>query len=601
MRRFAFTLGVATWLIAALFITLHAWAYVEIPYTLGRMIAESSHVVLMEVEAVNQEKNLIIFKKLKDLKGQHPEKQLKHNIGTRGFHAREWQTIKAWAAPGKKAVFFHNGGASETCIGSYWYQCYREGEWWGMSHAEPYLLRTYCGDAGKLADAVTAMLQGKEVAVPCMVDGQREQLHLRKGKMQIMKASLKRQDYNAKRDFIAFGGDPVDIPQFKTVTLLAESSAGWKFVPAGLALPQGNRWTTLDFDDATWAKGKSPLGYGEPEISKRGGTQVALKGQPFVFRREFTVVAELLQQKNAVFRLAVASDDNAAVYLNGAVVDQDPEQDHEFAYWNREVDLKPQQFRPGRNVVAVFVKNGSSSSDIYLDMEISALIPVPTRKTPEVSRTAGVSAKPRPLPPETLPPELAIDKAKRTVTVPCTIAPRQLPHLKDVYPIEVIATYPHPQGQKAHETIVNFQGIRPSMVHRALMNLGLKPGAPARGEGQRPNGPEVDIYLEAPDAAGKPRRWSLDQVLIDTRTGKPPPPLTWHFTGSVFRQPDPLKDEFVYGANLTGTLIAVFAVTDETVLQAGLTAAAESAWRLETNRKVLPKEGTRAKLVIQAK
>ncbi len=57
----------------------------------------------------------------------------------------------------------------------------------------------------------------------------------------------------------------------------------------------------------------------------------------------------------------------------------------------------------------------------------------------------------------------------------------------------------------------------------------------------------------------------------------------------------------MYGANLSGTLITVFAVTDEAVLQASLTAESESAWRLETNTKVLPKEGTRAKLVLQAK
>src|SRR5262245_54639609 len=186
MRRIGLFVGVA-----ALCISLHAWAYVEIPYTLGRVLAESSHIVLMEVEAVNKERGAIVFKKLKDLKGQHPQQQIKHNIGTRGFHPREWQTVMGWAEKGKKAVFFYNGGASETCIGTYWYQCYQEGEWWGMSHAEPFLLRTYCGDAEKLADAVTAMLHGKEVAVPCMQDGNRELLHLRKGKMQIMKASLK--------------------------------------------------------------------------------------------------------------------------------------------------------------------------------------------------------------------------------------------------------------------------------------------------------------------------------------------------------------------------------------------------------------------------
>ena len=48
-----------------------------------------------------------------------------------------------WAEVGKTAIFFHNGGASETCIGSYWYQCYPNGEWWGLSHGEPFLLRSF--------------------------------------------------------------------------------------------------------------------------------------------------------------------------------------------------------------------------------------------------------------------------------------------------------------------------------------------------------------------------------------------------------------------------------------------------------------------------
>jgi len=47
-----------------------------------------------------------------------------------------------------------------------------------------------------------------------------------------------------------------------------------------------------------------------------------------------------------------------------------------------------------------------------------------------------------------------VDKANRMVTIECAIAPRKLPNLADVYPIEVIACYPAPRGQKAHETVV---------------------------------------------------------------------------------------------------------------------------------------------------
>src|SRR5262249_47660035 len=246
-----------------------------------------------------------------------------------------------------------------------------------MSHAEPFMLRTYCGDAEKLANAVTAVHAGKEVIVSCMADGNKDQLHQRKGKLQRLKASLKLQEYNAKRDFVALGGDGDDIPEIKTTILLAESTPGWKFLPAAEAKDAGDRWRLPDFDDRNWRSGKAPVGYGEDEIARRKGTTVKEQGVPFLFRRVINVPADLLASKAVTFRLCVASDDSAVVYLNGDLVDKDPEEDHEFAYWNRDVEVPTKHFRPGRNVIAVFVKNHQGSSDIYLDMEISAQMPVP--------------------------------------------------------------------------------------------------------------------------------------------------------------------------------------------------------------------------------
>src|SRR3954452_22179324 len=120
-----------------------AAGYVEVPYTLGRIIGESTNVLVMRVEAVDKEKNTIVFKKVKDLKGTHPGDTIKHNIAKAGFEPREWQNVMAWAEVGKTAVFFHNGGAAETCIDNYWYQTPNGGEWWSMSHAEPFMMRSY--------------------------------------------------------------------------------------------------------------------------------------------------------------------------------------------------------------------------------------------------------------------------------------------------------------------------------------------------------------------------------------------------------------------------------------------------------------------------
>jgi hypothetical protein len=195
---------------------------------------------------------------------------------------------------------------------------------------------------------------------------------------------------------------------------------------------------------------------------------------------------------------------------------------------------------------------------------------------------------------------VTIDKAKRTITIDAKIAPRKLPHLKgEVYPIEVIASWPHPKGKKAHETVVTIEAT-PSAVHKALVELGLKPGAPVMGgEKEEPQGPEVSVYLELPGPDGG-KRIGIDKTLVDKRTGKPfPKNVKWRFTGSAKIKPDPNKDEEVYGADVSGTLMVIFPVTNQTVLQTNLSMQYEKFMKLETNAKALPPEDTPVKLVLE--
>src|SRR5262245_31390607 len=60
---------------------------------------------------------------------------------------------------------------------------------------------------------------------------------------------------------------------------------------------------------------------------------------------------------------------------------------------------------------------------------------------------------------------ITIDKEKRTIVVPAKIAPRKIddPKFKEIYPVEVVATYPFPRGAKAHETVVTIE-VKPSEV-----------------------------------------------------------------------------------------------------------------------------------------
>ena len=590
-------------LLACLTPTAHG--YIEVPYSLVRCVQESTNIVVMELTRINTEKNLLIFKKVGDLKGKHAAAEIKHNIGKKGFHEREWKNIMQWAEVGKKAVFLYNAESSETCLGTYWYQAYREGDWWGMSHAEPFLLRTFHGDPEKLADLITKILKNEEVVTTCFADGDKNQLHLRKGKLQRMKASLKKIDYDPKRDFVGWGGDGDGADTFVTTVILKQSSDGWRFLPEKEV--KGKDWIKPNFDDGQWRQGKAPIGYGEDEIQKRKGTEVKEKGVHFAFRRVVDIPAELLLQKNAVFHLGIASDDHAVVYINGTLVDKDPEDDHEFAYWNREVDVPLKVLKPGRNVVAAFVKNGSGSSDIYLDMEFTAQVPVPRKKKDPTAVVANPKENPTVGPKDPLPqPEprdpkaMQVNKQAKTVTINGAIAPRKLPNLDDIYPIEVIASWGAPRGQKAHETVVAFKGLSPSDVQKAMIELGLKPGKPAYGEGTKAQGPEVKIYLEFAGADGKIQKLPFEKLLVN-RDGKPVPEFKWHFTGSVMKEPDPEKPISVFGADMTGTLMSIFPVTDSTVFQSHLTMKEEASLKLETNAKLLPKEGTAVKLIIQVR
>src|SRR5205085_9180788 len=106
----------------------------------------------------------------------------------------------------------------------------------------------------------------------------------------------------------------------------------------------------------------------------------------------------------------------------GKLVGKDPENDHDFSYWNRDGELPPKTFKPGKNLIAVFVKNHKGSHDLYMDLELTAQIPIPKPARKKESTAAIATAKPTetkrgPLVPDEPrdPDALTVDKTKKTV------------------------------------------------------------------------------------------------------------------------------------------------------------------------------------------
>ncbi len=158
-------------------------------------------------------------------------------------------------------------------------------------------------------------------------------------------------------------------PKATAAPVIAASSDGWKFIAA--AGVQGNGWIQGAFDDSKWASGKTPLGYGEPSIAEKKGTTLDVQGQPALFRRKFSVDQKLIDSKSR-FKLLVASDDSATVWINGQQVDKE-DVDHEPVYWNRMIEVAAGILQKDGNLVAVRVNNKAGSSDLFLDLQLETL------------------------------------------------------------------------------------------------------------------------------------------------------------------------------------------------------------------------------------
>src|SRR3954451_2031432 len=94
-------------LLVALFICIapSARAYIDRAVTLGGVVHESEHIVLVQVEKFSRDKNAVILTKVRDLKGQTADASpIKHQLAQQG--APISRDALEWAHPGERAVLF---------------------------------------------------------------------------------------------------------------------------------------------------------------------------------------------------------------------------------------------------------------------------------------------------------------------------------------------------------------------------------------------------------------------------------------------------------------------------------------------------------------
>jgi HEAT repeat protein len=143
-------------------------AFLDFSPTLGRVIRDAPQIVVLEVDKVSRDKQVIVFKKIANLKGNDAADEVKHKL-TDGFHPRQARTILDWAEPGQIAICFRTDNIALTCIGRSWYQCSPSGpSGWIMNTGRADLCYAYSGSADRLRDHVTAMLNGREVVITAL-------------------------------------------------------------------------------------------------------------------------------------------------------------------------------------------------------------------------------------------------------------------------------------------------------------------------------------------------------------------------------------------------------------------------------------------------
>lgn len=226
IRRSVHALVVIGWLSAG-----PAQAYITNPVTtLGQLASTSTYITLVRVDKFSQEKGVIIYRKVRDLKGKYPLDTIRHAFDLKNTPAHkgigdvpirpneaDWSHALKWAEVGKTAVVFSfkydpYGDFGHTYIDGCWYATMcpqRDWDFWYSIYSDPALLRRWHGGSPEqLATALEEMLAGKESVVPVLGEGTKEDLRSGRGKLHGLRVKLDLHSYDPKRDSVPWPGKP---------------------------------------------------------------------------------------------------------------------------------------------------------------------------------------------------------------------------------------------------------------------------------------------------------------------------------------------------------------------------------------------------------
>ena len=184
---------------------------------------------------------------------------------------------------------------------------------------------------------------------------------------------------------------------------LIEAGSTWKVDDSGTDL--GTAWTALNYDDANWTDGTTPMGYG-------GITNTELATQVNAARHNVTYLRKVINIEDAGATLSLLAkvhvDAGAVVYINGEEAFRDgefadgpvtfestPETDGKEGVFDEFV-VDPALLKDGENIIAIQVHNQterSGASDMVIDFSLEGMRTNPTNEPIVISNFTTVRAR----------------------------------------------------------------------------------------------------------------------------------------------------------------------------------------------------------------